>query len=254
VTAPDPVRQLLPTVADPVDLDAAYEVEASGRHVRANFVASADGSTTLRGRSGPLSSRADREVFSVLRAHCDVVLVGAGTVREERYGPARPGPARRRERASRGLAPVPPIAVVTSRIDLDLASPFFTQAEARPIVLTTARAPLSSRRAAARSAEVVVVGDEAVDLEAALGALEARGLARVLCEGGPRLMAELVACGLLDELCLSLSPVLAGAGGPRVVEGALRAEVPLELAHVLTDGSSLFLRYRLVPGRRNVVA
>lgn len=241
------MRRLLPDPADDVDLDEAYALPGPGRlHVRANFVASVDGAAELEGRSGGLSADPDHRLFSVLRGLCDVVLVGAGTVRHERYGPARPSPDRRARREASGLAAVPPIAVVTSRVDLDLGSAFFTEAAARPVILTTDAAPVDLRRRAAEVAEVAVCGDMAVDVAAAMDALVGLGLTRVLCEGGPHLLDQLVAAGLLDELCLSLSPVIAGPERLRIIGGPpLDEPARLELAHVLTAEGMLFLRYLL---------
>lgn len=241
------MRRLLPDPSDDVDLDEAYAVPAPGRlHVRANFVSSVDGAAEVAGRSGGLSSDADHRVFSVLRGLCDVVLVGAGTVRREQYGPARPSSDRRAWRHEHGLAPVPSIAVITSRVDLDLESAFFTEASARPVIITTDSAPSDVRHRAAQVADVLVCGAREVDAGAALEALADRGLTRVLCEGGPLLLGQLVAAGHLDELCLSLSPVIAGPERLRIISG-LPWEAParLELAHVLTAEGTLFLRYRV---------
>lgn len=239
------MHRLLPDPSDEVDLDDAYALPGPGRvHVRANFVSSVDGAAEVAGRSGGLSSEADHRIFSVLRGLCDVVLAGAGTVRRERYGPARPTADRRAWRQEHGLAPVPPVAVVTSGVDLDLESAFFTEAAARPVVITTDAAPAAVRHRAAEVADVAVCGETEVDVGLALDALADRGLTRVLCEGGPRLLGQLVAAHRLDELCLSLSPVIAGPERLRII-GGLPWDEPtlLDLAHVLTDDGTLFLRY-----------
>ncbi|HEY1633331.1 MAG TPA: pyrimidine reductase family protein [Acidimicrobiales bacterium] len=243
------MRRLLPDPAGDVDLDEAYALPGPARlHVRANFVTSVDGAAEVGGRSGGLSSDADHRVFSVLRGLCDVVLVGAGTVRQERYGPARPSEERRARRQAHGLAAVPPIAVVTSRIDLDLESAFFTDAATPPVILTTDAAPADLRRRAAQAADVAVCGDTAVDLASAVQALVERGLTRVLCEGGPHMLDQLVTTGRLDELCLSLSPVIAGPERLRIIGGpALDEPARLELAHVLAADGMLFLRYQVDP-------
>lgn len=246
------MRRLLP-VPDvpgemgPDDIDAAYAVPAPPAnrcHVRANMVSSADGAAVLEGHSEGLSNPADKAVFRVLRGLADVVLVGAGTVRAEGYGPVRPTAERREQRLATGYAPVPPVAVVSNRLELDLTTPFFSDAVATPLVLTCAAAPLPARTAAAEVADVVVTGDERVDLGAALSALAERGLGRVLCEGGPALLADLVAADLLDELCLTLSPLLAGGDArARVTAGAPSPPRGLVLEHVLEGDGALFLRY-----------
>lgn len=228
-----PVRSLLPANAGEVSLTEAYAVPPPGvLHVRANMVVSGDGAGSAGGASAPLSSPADKKVFGVLRDLADVVLVGAGTVRAEGYGPVRRPPGQR----------VPPIAVVTSRPDLDPVLPFFTQAQARPLLLTTARADTSAYDGVA---DVVVCGVNRVELPAALDALAARRLTRVLCEGGPRLLAQLAEEGLVDELCLTLAPRLAGPGAGRVVSGPAWPGDPraLRLEQVLEEDGFLFLRY-----------
>ncbi|MBO0886679.1 MAG: pyrimidine reductase family protein, partial [Acidimicrobiales bacterium] len=238
----------LPDPVAVVDLDEAYRAPASSAgaaFLRANFVVSLDGSVAVDGRSEGLSSPADRQVFRTLRGLCDVVLVGAGTVRTERYGPVRLPAARREWRVARGLAPTPRLAVVSSALELDFDYPLFKGDGPPPILLTTAAAPRSRRIEAAPRAEVVVAGDRRVDLGLALHELLDRNLDHVLCEGGPGLLASLLDAGLVDELCLSIAPLLAGPGGKRLLTGSpLPSPVGLELAQVLTDGSTLFIRYR----------
>jgi len=171
-----------------------------------------------------LGSAADKRLFAVLRTLCDVVLVGAGTARVERYRPA-----------------AVPIAVVSRSLDLDPGSRLFDGSGARPILLTVEGAdpgPLAD------VADVVVAGTERVEPALALAALGDRGLDRVLCEGGPSLFADLVAADAVDELCLTLAPVLTGGGPPRMAMGAV-ADQPrrLSLLHVLHEDGALFLRY-----------
>ncbi len=211
--------------------------------LRANMVASADGAGSLDGLSGGLSAPADRRLFVVLRALCDVVLVGAGTARTEGYRPARVRPELAGLRA--GRAPTPPIALVSGSLDLDLAGALFTAApaDARTIVITSAASPAGRRAAVARAADVIVAGEDAVDLKQALAALAERGLGRVLCEGGPLLLGGVAAAGLLDELCLTISPLLAGPGPSRITAGPAFPARPMSLAQVLRDGSFLFCRY-----------
>src|SRR6185437_13134696 len=143
----------------------------------------------------------------------------ASTVREEKYKPARPQELWSHLRE--GRPPTPPIAVVSRRLDLDPDSPLITAApaHARTIVITTAQAPADRRAELARYADVIVAGDETVDMAAAVGALTKRGHRRMLAEGGPRLLAQLAEAGLLDELCLTIGPLIAGPGAPRIVAG-----------------------------------
>ena len=158
------------------------------RWLRANFVTSADGAAYVDGRSGGLSSAGDKRVFGILRVLADVVLVGAGTARAEEYKPARRRPSLAALREGRPATA--PIALVTRTLGLNLASPLFTEAppDARTIVITCAASDAELRAAAAKVADVIVAGEETVDLAAALAALADRGLSRVLCEGGPHLL------------------------------------------------------------------
>jgi riboflavin biosynthesis pyrimidine reductase len=224
--------------------------------LRANMVMTVDGAArSPRGLSGEISSDADRRVFGRLRALADVVLAGAGTVRAEGYRPARVKPEFAGRRASAGQTPVPAIAVVSRSLSFDLEAPLFTEASVRTIVLTTASSDPARREAVARQADVVVVGDGDVDLHRALAALHERGLHRVHAEGGPLLLGELAAHGLLDELLVTLSPVLAGGSYadsrpvPRILDGPPLPESPrpLRLHHVLEDAGTLFLSYRAAP-------
>jgi riboflavin biosynthesis pyrimidine reductase/DNA-binding MarR family transcriptional regulator len=218
--------------------------------LRANMVASADGAAYLDGRSGGLSSAADRRLFAVLRALADVVLVGAGTARAEKYKPARRRPELAPLRA--GRSHTPPIALVSRALDLDLSAPLFAQAppDARTIVITCDAAPGQARAAAAKVADVIVAGELAVDLDGALAALNDRSLGRVLCEGGPTLLGQLAAAGLVNELCLTVSPLLAGPGPSRITVGAPFSAQQMALVHVLRADETLFCRYMVL--RRGV--
>lgn len=227
---------------DPID---AYAYPAEGTWVRANMVASVDGAATVDGRAGGLGNDTDRALFQLLRGLADVILVGAGTARAERYGPVERGDDWAKLRA--GRTSVPPIALVTGTMDLDLDGPLFRQAppDARTIVLTTQSAPEDRRAAAARYADVVVAGENSVSIVAVVTALAGRGYRRILCEGGPRLLAEVVGAGRLDELCLTVSPCLVAGHAPRVLNGAsLPAPARLRPTQLLHDDEGyLFLQY-----------
>jgi len=221
-----------------------------GRWVRANMVASLDGAATIDGRARGLSGEADQQVFAMLRALSDVILVGAGTARAEHYGPVRPESEGLRWAWLRdGRTPSAPIAVVTRALDLDLASPLLAGAppHAQTIVITTQAAPAERRAAAARTAEVIVAGEAMVDVVAALEALGERGYQRVLTEGGPHLLAQIAGEGLLDELCLTVAPLLAGPGADRIVAGGLPmpggGAQPFTLNHALEAEGFLLCRY-----------
>lgn len=235
-------------LAGRLDLEDLYRVlppPAGRAHVRSNFVSSLDGAAELDGTSGALGGEADRAVFATLRQLCDVVLVGAGTARTENYGGVVVSQPRQAERVRTGQAAVPPVAVVTASLDLDPEARLFGGAEVRPIVLTCAAAP-EARKAALRAvADVHECGDKVVNPTLAVAQLVELGLPRVLTEGGPRLHAQLAAAGLLDELCLTVAPVLAGPGRTSVVAGdPWPAPTGFHLGHVLAADDFLFLRYR----------
>jgi riboflavin biosynthesis pyrimidine reductase len=135
--------------------------------------------------------------------------------------------------------------VVTGRLDLDPDSPLVTEApaDARTIVITTASAPADRRDQLARHADVIIAGEKSVDLQAATAGLAERGHRRMLAEGGPHLLAQLAGAGLLDELCLTIGPLLAGPGPGRILAGDGTPTVPLSLAHILEDDGFLLCRY-----------
>ncbi len=215
--------------------------------VRANMIMSVDGAGAVAGRSGGLSGVADRLVFSVLRSLADVILVGAGTARAENYGRARPGNLWPRLRAGRAVTP--PIAVLTRRLDLDLRGKLLGDDAAgddlaRPIILTTRAAPAAKVTAAAKVADVIV-GTDDMSPAAAIDALAGLGHKKILTEGGPTLLGQLVTAGLLDELCLTVSPVLEGAQATRIIAapGLPPGQAGLRLAMVLEDAGFLLTRY-----------
>ena len=245
------MRRLLPEPADPIDPVAAYAdlPVAEGRPgLRLNMVVSIDGAISLDGTSGGLSGAADRRVYLALRSLADVVLVAAGTVRAEHYGPARLPGAHVAERRARGQAPVPRVAIVSRSLGLDWDAPLFAEADpaAVPLVVTCAVAPSDALARAEAVADVVVAGDESVDLPRALAVLGTRGMGAVLAEGGPRLNATLVAAGVLDELCLTVSPRVVGGDARRIIDGPepRPGGVPMRLWSVCEDEGFLFLRYR----------
>jgi riboflavin biosynthesis pyrimidine reductase len=231
--------------------------DTAGTWVRANMVSSVDGASTLNGRSGGMSGAADKLVFSVLRSLADVILVGAGTARAEKYRPVRPTEVSAQLRE--GRTPTPPIAVVTTKLDLDLTSPLLAGAppDARTIVLTTEQCPDERRSAAAASADVAVAGADRVTPATMIDALAARGHRRILIEGGPHLLGQIVAAGLLSELCVTFSPVLEGGRAGRILvppyeaaagqerhEGAAAwPPAGLTLSHVLEDEGALLCSY-----------
>jgi riboflavin biosynthesis pyrimidine reductase len=236
---------------------------SAGPWLRGNMIASTDGAAAMNGRTRGLSGTTDRLVFSLLRSLADVIVVGAGTARAERYRPVRPAETWPQLRA--GRAPTPPLAVVSAGLDLGAGALVLQPAPgtAKTIVLTTETAPAAGVAAAAARADVIVAGEQLVSLPAAVTALAGRGYRRILVEGGPSLLGQFAADALLDELCLTYSPVLAGGSAGRILAGPpwagrtsgsgagrageaavqVRPLARLELAHVLEDEGYLLCRY-----------
>lgn len=246
-----------PASIDVAEWAAAYAYPTDppgGRWLRANMVSTADGAAVAPdGLTRAISSDTDRDLLALLRALSDVVLVGASTAVKENYGPERIRPEYAHLRAAAGQGPVPVLAVVSNHLDIDLDATLFSAAKVPTILLTTAQAPpdrLREARNRAPAIDVAIVGESAVDPAQALAALTERGHRRMLCEGGPRWLSALAEAGVLDELCLTVSPVLLGGDAFRVLRDAALGEgLALDLGHVCSDGANLFLRY-LVGGRR----
>jgi riboflavin biosynthesis pyrimidine reductase len=241
------MRQLIPRPnrdTEP-DLAAVYAYPGHTRRwVRANMVTSADGAAQADGVSAGLSGEADKRVFRVLRGLADIVLVGASTVRTEGYRqPAAPRDQFTTARAEAGQTPVAAIAVVSASLDLDFDSALYTDAVVPTITITVQDAP-PDRLAAARAAgEVLIGGTGRVDLAAAIDHLAASGRGRLLCEGGPHLLAAVTQAGRLDELCLSISPRLVAGHALRILGGPeLAPPLPLTLHTLLADDGYLFTR------------
>lgn len=243
------------TDEDLVALYAYPDPPPSSGWVRANMVSTVDGAAAgPDGLSGSVSSPADRIVFSTLRGLADVVLVGAGTVAAEGYSDPRPRPSFAWMRTGLGQAPVPALAVVTASGRLPealLERPGYLARSAgapgrwRLLVLTTASADavlLALLRKRLGSEAVVVAGTDRVEPAAAVAALVSRGMPRVLCEGGPSLLAHVAAAGALDELCLTTSPVLAGGPASRVL-GDPPVDAALRLVHLLEQDGTLVARW-----------
>jgi len=215
--------------------------------VRGNMIASLDGGATDDGKAGGLAGAGDRAVFSLMRHAADVILVGASTVRIENYSGAQLPVAARQERQHRGQAEVPPIAVVTRSGNIDPNALLFTRTEVPPLILTTSRFHDDARRRLGSVAEVVDASGrepESVDNATVLKILSERGLYRVLTERGPLLLGSLIEEGLLDELCLTVAPILVGGGSKRIVTGMGSVHTTMRRTHLLTDDDGyLYSRY-----------
>ncbi|KAB1150125.1 pyrimidine reductase family protein [Streptomyces luteolifulvus] len=234
------------------ELAAAYAFPepvpgGTGAWLRANMVSTLDGAAQHEGRSQPISSAADMRIFGTLRALADVVVVGAETVRQEGYRPARARAEFAALRQAAGQGPAPAIAVVSASLDLDYSLPLFTSPLVPTLLLTGAAAPPDRVAAAEKAgARVVIAGDGVgVDPDRAVRALAWLGHTRLLTEGGPRLLGQLVAAGVLDELCLTLAPMLT-AGDAQRIAGGPSVAVPQRfvLGSLLEEDGFLFSRYR----------
>lgn len=224
------MRRLLPdpgptSVSEQLETYQPWEEAPEERPlVGMNFVATVDGRATIEGRSGPIGSDSDTAMLVGLRSRFEAVMIGAGTMRVERYGPMKPL-----------------VVLVSGRLDLPWDAPLFTEERGEVLVFTAA-----DTEPPETAASVEVVRHEgAVNLREALRHLrQERGIRSVLSEGGPHLHAQMQADGLVDDLFLTTAPKLSGGGAPRITEGSLPDVVGLELAWLLEDEGELFARYR----------
>ncbi len=221
--------------------------EPDATWVRANFISSVDGGATAGSTSGALGGPGDRIVFNLLRELADVIVVGAGTVRIEGYSGAHLGAAQRQRRRARGQSEVPQLAIVTKSGHLDRDMAVFTRTEVPPLVLTCTAAADATRRSLTGLCEVLdCSGNDPgeVDEAALAAALGARGLRRILTEGGPTLLGSLIQRGMLDELCLTIAPCVVGGLARRVAAGPGERPTRMRCAHILTDDDGyLYTRY-----------
>jgi riboflavin-specific deaminase-like protein len=226
-----------------------HSSRAGRPYVVLNMVSSVDGAIALDGVSAGLSGADDKAIFFLLRSLADVVLVGAGTAREENYGRVRLSPELLAARHERGQLEPPRIALVSKSMQLDPRMRLFT--ETRPYVICPADTPIELQEAATEVADVILAGDTDVDLVSALRQLGESGAELVLCEGGPMLNGQLLAAGLVDELCLTLSPTLVGGTGQRITGRAdVRPPLGLEVLGVAEAGGMLLLRYAVKDARQ----
>lgn len=279
-TSSAPIRRLFPWPAVDAATDeqllewyAPPAADNAAPWVRFNFISSLDGSATLHGLSGGLASEADKRIFNLLRWPADVILIGAQTVRAEGYAGSLLDENGIRWRQDHGLTAHPVPAVVSGSLNLDPASPFFTEAPVKPIVVTGSTSDQERRRQFEQCADLIICGEDRIDIDILLKELAGRGHRQILCEGGPHLFGSFQHAGLVDELCLSLSPTLVAGQDMRIAvsapeEGvpgtagnspdamtsnsyamagsdatASDSAIPMALQHVLSAGDMLFMRY-----------
>jgi riboflavin biosynthesis pyrimidine reductase len=242
------MRQLLPTGVENVDVFSVYASDHRAPHadrpwLLANMIASLDGATHVDGVSGGLGGPADRLAFRAIRAVADMILVAAGTARSENYHPITTTPELAAARGARGQADRPRLAILTRHLDLDLNGELFTAPEP-PIVLTTDAAPASRVRHAETRTTVLRFAGPRIDVREALTALGALGARVVLSEGGPTLIGQLAAADVLDELCLTISPMVVGGDASRVTDATTPPiDRRYRLARMLEQDAMLLLRY-----------
>jgi riboflavin-specific deaminase-like protein len=238
------IVSVLPDLAgelDDIAIADHYSSSLGSPWLRVNFVSSIDGAATVKGKSGGLGGDADRRVFDLLRTLCDVVVVASGTVKAEGYGAMLLDEPSVAARVAAGLGPQPTFAIVSGSLDLDPKSDVFVKAPVRPIVFTTESAP--SNEALAKVADIVVCGAKTVDPATMVAALSERRLTRIHCEGGPSLFGSLLAADVVDELCLTVSPLLVGGDPGRIAKGEVAEPREMRLAGILRSEDTLLLRY-----------
>ena len=239
------MRRLTPdpgptSVAEQLDGYRPWEDPPANRpRLALNFATTLDGRASIDGRSGAIGSATDTAMLVGLRRRFDAVMIGAGTMRVERYGRVVSDPAGRAAREGVGL-PGDPLMVIVGSLDLPWDAGLFTDGGGRVLVLT---ADEDEPPATATPVEVLRF-EGRVDLAESLRRLRMEHDVRaLLCEGGPRLHSQLQAAGLADELFLTIAPKLVGAGAA-ILEGALPEVAELDLAWLLQEESELFARYR----------
>src|SRR3954452_8698377 len=241
-----PVRRLLPDLAETTvaeqlaGLDLKPLATTERPYLILNFVTTLDGRAAIGGRSGPIGSAADSEMLQRLRTRVDAVMIGAGTMRAERYGRMVSDPDFRAYRERVGLAQDPLAVIVSNRLEIPWDAGLFTNGGGEVVIFT------ASEQAPPETATPVSVvrHPDGVELDRALAwLLEEREIKSILCEGGPTLHGRLREGGLADELFLTIAPKIAGGEGPRVLEGALPDIDLVELAWLLESDGELFARY-----------
>lgn len=210
--------------------------------VAANMVTTLDGRASVDGSTRRLGSRADARHFLALRARFDAILVGAGTIRAERYGRVLRDPQLRARRERIGLPHDPLAVIVSGRLDLPWDAPIFTDGGGRILIFTRERP--ERKPATATSLRIVSMPDGIEPVEVLRHLRQERGVRALLCEGGPHLLGQLLEQDLVDDLFLTVSPQTSGGTAPRIVEGSGTAIRDFGLEQALFADGDLLTRYR----------
>jgi riboflavin-specific deaminase-like protein len=235
---PDPAETTV--AAQLAELDFKELAPPDRPYLILNFVTTLDGRAAIDGRSGPIGSDIDTEVLQRLRTRVDAVMIGAGTMRAERYGRIVSDPQFRAYRERTGLAHDPLAVIVSNRLELPWDAGLFTDGGGRVVIFTASEEEPPETATPVR----VIRHPEGVELDKALAWLRTeRGIRSILCEGGPTLHGRLREGGLADELFLTVSPKIAGGEGPRILEGALPDIDEVDLVWLLDAHGELFTRY-----------
>src|SRR3954453_8223249 len=241
------MRRLLPdpgptTVEQQLDSYLPWEEPREERPlVAVNFAATVDGRASIGGVSGPIGSETDTAMLAGLRTRFDAVMIGAGTMRAERYGRIVANQDKREHREGIGLPPDPLMVIVSGRLDLPWDAPLFTDGGGRVLIFTASEAEPPETATPVG----IVRHDRFVNVVEALRPLRhERGIRALLCEGGPGLHNQLEGAGFVDDLFLTIAPKLSGGGAPRIIEGDLPGVAELRLAWLLEREGELFVRYR----------
>lgn len=238
------LKQLWPIAKEEVSLFDAYATTSKNdtTYLRINMVSSIDGAISIKGKAIELSSDIDRVVFHSLRSFTDLVLVGAGTMRIEEYKPVSLTIEEQSKRIERNQKAIPPIAVVTRSGEFNFTTDFFSKAVTKPIIITT---EIGARVAQNNGlADIIICGKSQVDLNFAIKELNLLGYKNILCEGGPSLNADLLKENLVDELCLTINPILVQGDGKRIFDGPI-IDTPksFKISNIFTQNDQLFFRY-----------
>jgi riboflavin biosynthesis pyrimidine reductase len=239
---------LFPPPLSEVEADDVYRDDRAASSSRPwlmlNMIETVDGVTEVDGVSGPLGSPGDKDIFGTIRTLPDIILVGSNTAVAEQYSPPSTSVSTKARRLTSGVWPVARIALVSAQLDFDLTLPMFSRPSQRPIVITTTNADTKKVSSIGEVADLIHCGVDSVDLKEALHKLADLGAQRVLSEGGPSLNGALLAEGLVDEVFITIAPLLGGGQARGIARGnALSQAEELELRHVLTEDHFLFLRY-----------